>query len=177
MRYKPPRPTPPVRAMLVLVASVLLAACSSSASPAAPTRPPATPAASAPATSAAPSSAAPAPSAATAPATPAVPLPDTVTVTEASALRDAGAFVLDVREPEEWAQVHIPGAVLIPLDELPGRLAEVPRDRDVVVVCRTGHRSEVGRNILRQAGFARVTSLDGGVTEWQAAGLPTESGA
>jgi rhodanese-related sulfurtransferase len=170
MPYKPPRPTPPVRAMLVLVASVLLAACSSSASPAAPTRPPATPAASAPATSAA-------PSAATAPATPAVPLPDTVTVTEASALRDAGAFVLDVREPEEWAQVHIPGAVLIPLDELPGRLAEVPRDRDVVVVCRTGHRSEVGRNILRQAGFARVTSLDGGVTEWQAAGLPTESGA
>jgi rhodanese-related sulfurtransferase len=97
-------------------------------------------------------------------------------VSEAAALRDAGAFVLDVRQPEEWAQVHIPGATLVPLGELPGRLAEVPRDRDVVVVCRSGNRSGAGRDILLGAGYPRVTSMAGGVTDWQAAGLPTESG-
>ena len=103
-------------------------------------------------------------------------LPAAVSVAEAAALRDAGAFILDVRQPDEWAAVHIPGAKLIPLGDLAGRLAEVPRDRDVVVVCRSGNRSQQGRDILRGAGFTRVTSMTGGVREWQAAGLPTESG-
>jgi rhodanese-related sulfurtransferase len=98
-------------------------------------------------------------------------------VTEAAALRDSGAFVLDVRQPEEWAEVRIPGATLIPLGELPARLDEVPRDVDVVVVCRSGNRSQAGRDILRGAGFTRVTSMTGGVTEWRAAGLPAESGS
>lgn len=102
--------------------------------------------------------------------------PAAVSVAEAAALREAGAFILDVRQPEEWAEVHIPGAILIPLGELPGRVAEVPRDRDVVVVCRSGNRSEAGRDILRGAGHTRVTSMTGGVREWQTAGLPTESG-
>jgi len=117
-----------------------------------------------------------APAATAGPAAPAT-LPAAVSVAEAAALRDAGAFVLDVRQPEEWAEVHIPGATLIPLGELPGRVAEVPRDRDVVVVCHSASRSQAGQDILLGAGYLRVTSMTGGVREWQAAGLPTESGA
>ncbi len=99
-------------------------------------------------------------------------LPPNVSVGQAAALRDAGAFMLDVREPFEWAEYHMPGAVLIPLGELPSRLSEVPRDRPVVVVCRSGNRSQAGRDILLRAGFAAVTSMDGGMRAWRNAGLP-----
>ncbi|WP_240550143.1 rhodanese-like domain-containing protein [Candidatus Roseilinea sp. NK_OTU-006] len=99
-------------------------------------------------------------------------LPPSVNISKAAALRDAGAFMLDVREPFEYAEYHMPGAVLIPLGELTGRLNEVPKDRPVVVVCRSGNRSQVGRNILKQAGFTAVTSMDGGMRAWRNAGLP-----
>ena len=84
----------------------------------------------------------------------------------------SGAFILDVRTSEEWNQGHIPSSILIPLDQLPGRLSEVPRDRDVVVVCRTGVRSAQGLQILQQAGFTRAASMTGGMDAWQAAGYP-----
>ncbi|HVN52874.1 MAG TPA: rhodanese-like domain-containing protein [Anaerolineaceae bacterium] len=103
-------------------------------------------------------------------------LPAEVSVAEASQLRDQNAFILDVREPSEWTQFHIPGANLIPLGQLPNRLSEVPKDRQVVVVCRTGHRSAQGRDILKQAGFTNVTSMAGGVTAWQAQGLAIATG-
>ncbi len=103
-------------------------------------------------------------------------LPAEISVAQAQQLRDQNAFILDVREPSEWTQFHIPGATLIPLGQLPNRLSEVPKDRQVVVVCRTGHRSAQGRDILKQAGFTNVTSMAGGVTEWQAQGLPIASG-
>jgi rhodanese-related sulfurtransferase len=103
-------------------------------------------------------------------------LPTEVTVAQASKLRDQGAFILDVREQSEWDQFHIPGATLIPLGELSNRLNEVPKDKKVVVVCRTGHRSAQGRDILLNAGFTLITSMTGGVTEWQAQGLETVTG-
>lgn len=103
-------------------------------------------------------------------------LPAEISVAEASTLRDKGAFILDVREPSEWQQFHIPGATLIPLGSLPNRLNEVPKDRQVVVVCRTGHRSAQGRDILLNAGYTQVTSMAGGVTQWQTNGLPIASG-
>ncbi len=103
-------------------------------------------------------------------------LPREVSVTEAAALRDAGAFVLDVREPEEWVESHIPGATLIPLGELASRVNEVPKDRQVVVVCRSGNRSQQGRDILLAAGFEQVTSMAGGIKQWSAAGFETVSG-
>jgi len=103
-------------------------------------------------------------------------LPAEIGVAEAARRRTAGAFVLDVRQPEEWREVHIPGATLIPLGELAGRVAEVPRDREIVVVCRSGNRSQAGREILRRAGYPTVTSMAGGVRDWAAAGLPTEAG-
>ncbi len=103
-------------------------------------------------------------------------LPSEVSVSEAATLRDAGAFVLDVRQPEEWEQAHIPGATLIPLGELQVRSNEVPKDVKVVVVCRSGNRSKQGRDILINAGFSQVTSMSGGVTQWQADGNPVVSG-
>ena len=92
-------------------------------------------------------------------------LPAEVSVADAVKLRDAGAFVLDVRTVEEWRQVHIPGSTLIPLDQLPDRIKEVPADKPVVVVCRSGNRSATGRDILKKAGFDNVTSMAGGVRE------------
>jgi rhodanese-related sulfurtransferase len=105
------------------------------------------------------------------------PLPAEVSAADALALREAGAFILDVRQPEEWAAGHIPGATLIPLGDLPSRAAEVPKDRQVVVVCRSGNRSAKGRDILLGAGYPSVTSMAGGMNDWTAAGYPTESGS
>jgi rhodanese-related sulfurtransferase len=101
---------------------------------------------------------------------------DQITVAEAAAKRDQGAFILDVRTTEEWAEYHIPDSMLIPLDELEMRVSEVPRDQEVVVVCRTGNRSQEGRNILKHAGFTDVSSMAGGVQQWAAQGYPTVTG-
>ncbi len=103
-------------------------------------------------------------------------LPAEISVAQAAQAQKDGAFVLDVRQLEEWAQGHISGATLIPLEELPNRLSEVPRNREVVVVCRTGIRSAEGRDVLKSAGFTRVTSMAGGLTQWQAQGLPLVTG-
>jgi rhodanese-related sulfurtransferase len=102
-------------------------------------------------------------------------VPADVGVTAAADLRDAGAVVLDVREPAEWAEGHIPGATLIPLGELARRTSELPDDETIVVICRSGNRSAQGRDILRAAGY-EATSVDGGMTAWRAAGLPVETG-
>lgn len=103
-------------------------------------------------------------------------LPREISVAEAAAMRDEGAFILDVREPDEWNESHIPGATLIPLGELASRVSEVPQDQEVVVVCRSGNRSQQGRDILLSAGFTNVTSMAGGVNQWKAAGFETVSG-
>lgn len=105
-----------------------------------------------------------------------VQLPAEITVSQTADKQKNGAYILDVREPSEWTQFHIQGATLIPLGDLPKRLNEVPKDREVVVVCRTGHRSAQGRDILLAAGFPQVTSMAGGLTEWQAQGLPVATG-
>ena len=103
-------------------------------------------------------------------------LPAEVSIADAASMRDAGAFILDVREPDEWSQGHIPGATLIPLGELAGRAGALPRDRSIVVICRSGNRSAQGRDVLLGAGFPSVTSVSGGMTDWLAAGLPVETG-
>jgi rhodanese-related sulfurtransferase len=88
-----------------------------------------------------------------------------------------GALFLDVRSQAEWDQVHIDKSKLIPLDELQARLGELPKDQDIVVVCKTGVRSQEGMTILQKAGFSRVSSMIGGLTAWQAAGYPLEGSA
>ena len=87
-----------------------------------------------------------------------------------------GAFVLDVRTPEEWIDYHAPDTTLIPLDELEARANEVPQDQEIIVICRSGNRSQVGRDILLAAGFTNVTSVAGGLNEWRDAGYPIVTG-
>lgn len=101
-------------------------------------------------------------------------LASTVSVSDAYNLYQNGAFVLDVRTQEEWDDFHAPNTTLIPLDQLASRLSEVPRDRQIVVVCRSGNRSQQGRDILVDAGFEQVTSMTGGLNEWRASGYPIE---
>jgi rhodanese-related sulfurtransferase len=99
-------------------------------------------------------------------------LASTINVNEAHDMYQNGAFVLDVRTQEEWNEFHAPNTTLIPLDQLSSRLNEVPRDRQIVVVCRSGNRSQQGRDILLNAGFEQVTSMTGGLNEWRASGYP-----
>ena len=83
-------------------------------------------------------------------------------------------LVLDVRNPQETqAEGTIKGAVLIPLDQLPARLGEVPSDREVVAVCKRGMRSFNAAQLLRQAGRNAV-SMSGGMDQWAALGLPIQ---
>ena len=105
-----------------------------------------------------------------------VALPAEISVDEAYTKYQQGTFLLDVRTPEEWEEYHAPETTLIPLDELPNRLNELPRDQEIVVVCRSGNRSQVGRDTLLDAGFNQVTSMAGGLNQWRAAGYPTVSG-
>lgn len=82
----------------------------------------------------------------------------------------ADAYLLDVRDGEEWAAGHAQAAAHLPMMEVPARLDEVPRDRDVVVVCRVGGRSAQVVAYLQAHGFDRVANLDGGMLAWQSAG-------
>ena len=99
-------------------------------------------------------------------------LPAEVSVDEAYQKFEQGAFLLDVRELDEWNDHRIEGTTHIPLGELPSRVSELPKDEEIVVVCRSGNRSAEGRDILKAAGFEQVTSMDGGLQEWSAAGYP-----
>ncbi len=83
-----------------------------------------------------------------------------------------GAYLLDVREPEEWAAGHAPGAHHVPMMEVPTRLAELPTAGDLVVVCRVGGRSAQVVAYLRANGFDGAVNLDGGMQEWASAGRP-----
>jgi rhodanese-related sulfurtransferase len=108
--------------------------------------------------------------------TPATPtLASTINVDDAYKLyQSGGTFFLDVREQSEWDEYHIPNTTLIPLGQLSQRLAEVPKDKPIVVVCRSGNRSDVGRDKLLAAGYSDVTSMDGGVSTWRTKGYPVE---
>lgn len=90
----------------------------------------------------------------------------------------AQAFLLDVREPDEWAAGHAPGAVHMPMMEIPVRISEVPTEGDVVVVCRSGGRSGQVVAYLLGNGWDNVSNLDGGMQDWAATGreLVSEDG-
>ena len=91
--------------------------------------------------------------------------------------RDIGedVYLLDVREDDEWVAGHAPGATHLPMMELPGRLDEVPTEKDVVVVCRSGHRSAEVVGYLVSRGFGNVRNLIDGMIGWAAAGRPLVS--
>jgi DMSO/TMAO reductase YedYZ molybdopterin-dependent catalytic subunit len=89
----------------------------------------------------------------------------------ARALAEAGALVLDVREPDEWQAGHVPQARLLPMGQVAGQRGDLPRDCRIVVVCRSGGRSAVVAASMRARGFDAV-NLSGGMCAWAAAGLP-----
>lgn len=80
-------------------------------------------------------------------------------------------FLLDVRQPEEFHHGHIPGAKLIPLGQLSQRMREVPKGREVVCICATGHRSVPAVRKLASAGYT-ASSMKKGMIAWNAARLP-----
>ena len=82
--------------------------------------------------------------------------------------------IVDVRDPEEWTQGHIPGSVLLPMTELGYRIDELDRALPVVTVCRIGMRSLMSADELLRAGFSDVRSLSGGIIAWRDAGYPVE---
>jgi len=100
--------------------------------------------------------------------------PTEVTAAQAYEKYQAGVLVVDMRTQEEWNQGHIDKSILIPLDELPNRLNELPKDRDIVVVCHTGIRAKEGATILSNAGFTRVSCLSGGLQAWIDTGYPVQ---
>jgi len=83
-------------------------------------------------------------------------------------------FVLDVRTPEEYQDAHLPGATLIPLEELEARTGELPQNETILVYCRTGNRSLQAVYLLENAGFDRVHSLDRGIKNWIQNGYEVE---
>jgi rhodanese-related sulfurtransferase len=111
--------------------------------------------------------------------TPAIAAPPSVVdVKQGAALQNRGALLLDVREPDEYAQGHAPGSTLIPLGQLEQRLSEITsyKNKPVAVICRSGRRSAQAAKLLDQAGFSTVSNVEGGMLAWQKAGLPVVTG-
>jgi rhodanese-related sulfurtransferase len=75
-------------------------------------------------------------------------------------------FLLDVREPHEFQYAHISNSMLIPLNQLPQRVAELHLDDEIVVICHHGMRSQQAANYLAHCGFSNVSNLVGGVDAW-----------
>jgi rhodanese-related sulfurtransferase len=86
------------------------------------------------------------------------------------------AAVIDVREPQEFRGGHIPNARNIPLGQVAGKVKDLEKlkDKPVLLSCQTGDRSAQAANTLRQAGFAQVYNLAGGMNAWQQASMPVE---
>ena len=103
-----------------------------------------------------------------------MPIPE-IDIAELVRRRQQGAVVLDVRQPQEFEEAHVPGAVLIPLDELPDRVDEVP-DGDLLVICRSGGRSAKAIEFLETRGRS-ATNVAGGTLAWIDAGQPIGRGA
>jgi rhodanese-related sulfurtransferase len=87
----------------------------------------------------------------------------------------AGGTVVDVREPMEYAEAHVPGAVLIPMGQLSSRIGELDRSGPVYLICRTGHRSGVVGEALEAHGFDTV-NVTGGTIAWVRAGKSYDQG-
>jgi rhodanese-related sulfurtransferase len=83
-------------------------------------------------------------------------------------------YVLDVRTPQEYAEGHVPGAINVPYDQLASRLAEVPKDKDVVLYCKSGRRAGIAADVLAANGYKRLSHLEGDMNAWVEKGRPVE---
>ena len=98
-----------------------------------------------------------------------------VNVEEARRKLDAReAVMIDVRERDEWRAGHVKGARHIPLGDLGARVGEIPRDREVLLFCRSGNRSGKATQFLREQGYTQVRNVEGGIIAWTGRGFPVE---
>ncbi len=94
-----------------------------------------------------------------------------VGVQQGKEMIDSGdVFILDVRTQEEYDAGHIRNSTLIPVQELDSRLKELPRNKKILVYCRTGQRSVAASEKLENSGFTQIYNMKGGITEWKNAG-------
>jgi rhodanese-related sulfurtransferase len=105
-----------------------------------------------------------------------LPLISPQALLERQAKRDLSLFVLDVRTPQEYAAGHVPGAVNVPYDQVASHLAEIPKDKDVVLYCRSGRRTGLAAEVLEANGYTKLGHLQGDMEAWLKDGRPVESG-
>ena len=98
-----------------------------------------------------------------------------ISVDELADLVDGGATLIDVRMPDEYVAAHVPGAVLVPLPEVPERLGDVPDDSTAYVICKVGGRSMKACEFLASQGY-EVVNVAGGTDAWIESGRPTVAG-
>jgi rhodanese-related sulfurtransferase len=108
---------------------------------------------------------------------PLIPDVPAVTVQEAVEMVEQGALLVDIRELDEWQMIRIPGADFKPLSRIQEWFEDLPRDRDIILQCRSGNRSaQATEALINQAGFDRVFNLTGGIIAWHSANLPIDRG-
>ncbi|HET8909104.1 MAG TPA: rhodanese-like domain-containing protein [Ktedonobacterales bacterium] len=88
--------------------------------------------------------------------------------------KDSNAVLIDVREPWEYNSGHAKGAKNIPLSQLGRRLAEVPKNREILLICQSGNRSVSAAHFLQKQGLTQVVNVSGGTTVWRMRGLPLD---
>lgn len=98
-----------------------------------------------------------------------------ITVDELASRLADGAVLYDVREPDEWVEVRVPGVVSVPLASVPDVVHELPRDRPVHLICRSGARSMAAAEYLAAQGISAV-NVAGGTLAWVESGRATASG-
>jgi rhodanese-related sulfurtransferase len=85
----------------------------------------------------------------------------------AQMIQKENVVVLDVRTEEEYASGHIPGAILLPLQQLQERMNELKKDETYIIVCRSGNRSAQASQLLVKEGFKNIYNMTGGMSEWK----------
>jgi len=104
----------------------------------------------------------------------AVPIPEVEPVRAKALLDGGGVQLIDVREPWEFEEAHIPGCRLLPVGEVPARMGEIDKGTPAIIYCRSGGRSGKIVTLLREAGYEKALNLKGGILAWANAQLPTE---
>jgi rhodanese-related sulfurtransferase len=92
------------------------------------------------------------------------------------ASRGQAPIIVDVREPDEFRDVRVEGAALVPMSVFADRHAELPKDRQLLVMCAAGSRSAAATSFLLRNGWSDVVNVEGGIIAWQRAGLPVRRG-
>ncbi len=102
-------------------------------------------------------------------------LPDEISVETVHQIQaQDDVFVIDVREQSEYDDWHIPGVTLMPMSEFEQHIAQLPKDKEIIVTCNSGNRSGQVTNFLLQNGYTNVHNMQGGIQAWDAAGFETE---